>query len=105
MRPITTSVTGVAAGAWIPLDWSTVGRGVGVYVDPGAGATVSVEITPDNVLDPAVTPIAYPCGIAALTGAVADAAGFLELPACAVRINQSVGATTSLLKLVTAGIV
>lgn len=103
MRTSSVSATGVAASAWLPVDFLSVGRGLGLYLDLGAGCTASVEITPDNVLDPAVTPVAWPCNIAALTAAAADASGFLQQPCYAVRINQTVGANTTTLRVVPAG--
>lgn len=105
MRITSVPVTGVATSAWLPLDFYNVGRGVGLYLDLGAGCTASVEITPDNVLDPTVTPTAWPCNIAALTGAAADASGFLQQPCVAVRVNQTVGAALTTLKAVQAGAV
>jgi len=104
MRVSTVSRTGVGASAWLPLDSLTSGFGDGLYLSPGAGATCSVEVTPDNVFDPAVTPVAYPCNIAALTGAVGNASGGLTQAVVAVRINQTVGATTSVLKAVVRGL-
>lgn len=104
MRMTQISVSGVAASAWLPVDFYTNGGGLGLYLDVGAGSTVSVEITPDNVLDPAVTPTAWPCGIAALTAATADAAASLTLPCKAVRLNQTVAGAATTLKAVQAGL-
>lgn len=104
MRVSTVSVTGVAASAWLPIDHYTSGYGDGIYLDLGAGATASVEVTPDNVFDPAVTPKAYACGVATLTGATTDVCAMLPLAAVAVRLNQTAGATTSILKVVVRGV-
>ena len=104
MRVAAVSVTGVAASAWLPLDSYTDGYGEGLYLTVGAGCTVSVQVTADNVFDPAVTPVAFACNIAALIGAVANASGGLLQAARAVRLNQTVGASTSTLQAVTRGI-
>jgi hypothetical protein len=103
MRTATVSVTGVAASSWLPLDSLSDGYGDGLYLKCGAGATVSVEVTPDNIFDPTVTPIAFACNIAALTGAVANASGPLTQAVRAVRLNQTVGASTSTLVVVVRG--
>jgi hypothetical protein len=104
MRPARVSVTGVAASAWLPVDAYTSSAGFGVFIEPGAGATISVEMTPDDVFDPTATIVAYPCGIAALTGAVANAQGTIETPVKALRLNQTVGATASTMKVVNRGL-
>lgn len=105
MRVITGSVTGVAASAWLPLDQYTSGFGDGVYLDLGAGCTASVEVTPDDVFDPDVTPKAYPCGVTALTGATTDVAAQLPFAARAVRLNQTVGAAQSFIKVAVKGLI
>jgi hypothetical protein len=105
MRPSKTTVTGVTTSPWLPVDAYTAGgAGFGVFVEPGAGATVSVEMTPDDVFDPAVTPVAYATGVAALSGAVANAQGMVGTPVKAFRLNQTVGATLSTLKVVNRGL-
>lgn len=105
MRPFRVQITGVSVSPWAPVDAYTAGAGFGVFIEPGAGATISVEMTPDDVFDTTVTPIAYPCGIAALTGAVANAQGTIETPIKALRLNQTVGATTSTMKVVNRGLI
>lgn len=103
MRVASTSVTGVAASPWLPLDHYTEGYGDGVFVKPGAGATVSVEATADDVFNPNVTPTAFPVGVAALTGATTNVAAALPFAAKAIRLNQSVGVSTSTLQVVVRG--
>jgi len=104
MRSSSVSVTGVAASAWLPLDAGTVGTNFGLYLTPGAGATVTVQVTPDNVLDASVTPVAFAIPVATLVGATVNIAAALPLGALAVRMNQTAGATTSRLQVVTQGI-
>lgn len=103
MRPTSVSVTGVAASAWMPLNQATNASTVGVYVYTGAGATVTVQITADNVFDPAVTPVVLDTGIAALIGATVNTVAALLIPATAIRLNQTVGATLSKLTVVLPG--
>ena len=102
MRVTQVSVTGVAASAWLPLDASSVGSLDGVYLDIGAGATVSIQFTPDDVFDATVVPVAY--ANSGLAGLTADTAAALPFAARAVRMNQTIGATTSVLKVVSRGI-
>lgn len=105
MRVATVSRTGVGVSPWLPLDNYTDGFGDGLYLKTGAGATVSVELTADDVFDPTVTPIAFPCNVVALTGATTNVSGGLTQAARAVRINQTVGATTSTLQAVVRGLI
>lgn len=105
MRIASVSVTGVAASAWLPLDHYTGGFGDGLFLNLGAGCTASVEATPDDVFDPAVTPVAYPIGVAALTAATTDAAAAMPFAAKAVRVNQTVGAVATTLQVAVRGLV
>jgi len=102
VRVASVSVTGIAVSAWLPLDQYTDAFGDGLYVKPGAGATVAVEVTPDDVFNPAVTPTAYALG-APFTGVTANIAGQLPFAVKAVRLNQTVGATTSTLQAAVRG--
>jgi hypothetical protein len=104
MRIAQTQVTGVGTSPWLPLDHYTEGYGDGVFVNPGAGATVSVEVTPDDVFNPAVVPVAYPCGVASLTGATTKQAAALLYAAKAVRLNQTVGGSLSTLQVAVRGV-
>ena len=105
MRTSSVTRAGIGVSAALPLDPYTVGAAPGLYLKPGAGATCSVEITPDNVFDATVVPTWFPCNIAALTGATANASGALTQGARAARINQTVGGTTSTLQVVEQGII
>ena len=104
MRVSTVSVTGVAASAWLPLDSGTVGSEDGIFVQPGAGATVTVQVTADDVFDSAVTPIAFAIPVATLVGLTGNICAGLPFAVKAIRMNQTVGATTSKLQVVTQGI-
>lgn len=88
MRPVRKNYTTIGAKEWIPLDYIQVPFNVGINVDlVGAGTgTFGVEITFDDVFDPAVTPVAVPwTGIPA--GTTADATASLTIPCMAVRLN------------------
>lgn len=105
MRTQSVTVTGVAASAPLLLDAYTVGDEDGVFIDIGAGCTATVEITPDDIMDPSVVPVWYPTGVTALTGATTDVAAGLPFAARGIRLNQTVGAALSTLKVVTQGII
>lgn len=103
MRVAQVSVTGVAVSAWLPLDQYTESTGDGLFLKVGAGATASLEVTADNIFDPTVTPTAFPIGVAGFTGATTNVAGALPYAARAIRINQTVGGSTSTLQAVVRG--
>ena len=95
-----TSVTGVAASAPLLLDPnSAAGNSVGVFLEVGAGCTVSVQITPDDPADPAAFWVVT--GVGNFTNRTSNISGELAAPARGIRLNQSVGANTSVLKVVT----
>lgn len=104
MKPASVSVTGVAASAWLPVDYALSGPNPGVYVKPGAGATISVQVTCDP-MDGSVTPDAFAIGTAALTGLVGNVAAALPFACTGIRMNQTVGVTTSTLTLVPSGLI
>lgn len=97
------SVSGVAASAALLLDPNSTAASVGVFLDVGAGSTVTVQITPD---DPAgASPVWYSTGVTALSGATADVAAEMPVPARAIRLNQTVAGAASVMRVVTAGII
>lgn len=102
MRPVSVTVTGVGNSAWVPVDPLTVGTNDGLFVEPGAGATVAVEFTPDNVMDASVTPVAYTQ--TAWSSLSSKTCGPLPMACKAVRLAQSVGASQSRLTVVPRGI-
>jgi hypothetical protein len=102
MRPSSKTQVGNGASAWMPLDHNAANFGLFAEVLSG-GPTYSVEITPDNVYDPAVTATAYPCQIVALTAATTTQDGLLTLPCVAVRINITGGGGTVKLTAVPGG--
>lgn len=104
MRPEQISVTGVAASGAVPLDIYLTPMEVGVKLVPGAGATVTVQYTLDDLQDPTVTPVWFDVPVAALVGATGVVAGSVKIPMTALRINQTVGATLSRMRVVQMGI-
>lgn len=104
MRPAQITVTGVNTSAAVPLDIYLTPMEVGVKLTPGAGATVSAQYTLDDVFDPTVTPTWFDVPVAALVGATGVVAGSVKIPMTALRINQTVGATLSRMRVVQMGI-
>jgi hypothetical protein len=103
MRTAQVAVTGVAASAWLPLDPYTDAFPDGLFVKVGAGCTLTLQGTADDVFDPTVTPVAFNFG-APFSAIAANAAGQLPFACKAVRINQTAGAAQSTLQVVTKGL-
>lgn len=95
MRPKTITVTGVGQSVVFPVDYAQKPMNLSLHAEP-AGNTVTIEYTPDNVLAGA-TPTWYP--VTGMVGITANTAGNIAFPIMAVRINQTVGAGTSTLKI------
>ena len=102
MQAQSVSVTGVAASAPLLLNPDSVGPYSGVLIDIGAGCTATVQITLD---DPAEAGAEWvPVPVAALVGATTDIAASIGMPGRAVRLNQTVGAAATTMKLINPGI-
>ncbi len=95
MRPKTITQTGVGTSVVFPVDYAQKPMNLSLHVEP-AGNTVTVEYTPDNVWS-GVTPTWY--SVTNMTGVTSNTAGNIAFPVFAVRINQTVGAGTSALKI------
>ena len=104
MRTSSVSQTGVGASAPIPLDPYNNSFGAGAFVKATGTVTASVEITADDIFDPGVTPVWFPCGVANLTGLTTNQAGSIIIPAKACRINVSAGTGTAALQVVQASV-
>jgi hypothetical protein len=102
MRTQSVSVTGVAASDPLLLDPYSSGQPPTVYIDIGAGCTVTVQITPDDPSSGGA--VWYSAPVAALVGATTDIAASLGAVARGLRLNQTVGAAATGLKVVSAGI-
>jgi len=94
--------TGIGNSAALALDPNTVGQPPTVMLIPGAGATVTAQVTLDDPASGSAVWAAAPT--AALVGATATVVASLGLHARAVRFNQSVGASESTMKVLTPGI-
>ena len=97
MRAITQATTTTGAQPWIPLDVAQAIFNVGVGVKlVGGTATYGIEVTVDDVFNPAVTPVAYPAPAPLAPGAAANQLGAIVIPVRAVRLNVTVigGGTT-----------
>lgn len=105
MRTASVARTGVGASAWLPLDPYSTGYAEGLYAKLTSAATYSIEVTPDNIFDPTVTPTAYPCDVAVLTAATTTQSGALLKPARAARINITSGGGTVTLSVVERGVI
>lgn len=104
MRPVSVSVTGVADSAVIPIDQYLDPTNIGMGVIVGAGCTVTVQHTFDDVFSPTFNPAtATWFNHPTLAALVANADGNYAYPPRGIRLHQTAGANTSTLKLVQAG--
>lgn len=90
MYPKKVTITGVAVGAWLPVDYKQdiVNIAVAVVVVSGT-ATYSVEHTYDNIFDPTVIPVAFQN--AGLTAQTTSKDGNYSVPIRALRLNVTGG--------------
>ena len=101
MRPVTTTVTGVAASNAIPLDYQGSDPLVSIQVTISATATYTVQATLDDVWAGAPTnwfSVPTAALVAATTNQLATQTGLYT----ALRINVTASTGTVTMKLVTA---
>lgn len=87
MRRIVTTVTGVANSAVIPVDYRAQVFNVGIEVVVSATATYNVQVTLDDIYNPAITPTWFP--LTGFTAGTASAIGNQAFPVSAFRLNVS----------------
>jgi hypothetical protein len=105
MRPIYSTVTGVANGDVIPLDIYLDGE-VALGVDVTGTITFTVEYTYDDIWDEAFNPAtATWYAVTGLTGGSADADAVLSAPPRAVRIRNSAGTGSARLVVIQSGLI
>jgi len=92
MRPVSITVSSIAASQWIPVDYrqAPFSIGFGAKINSGT-ATYTVQHTFDNVLDPTVTPVAF--NHPTVAAATANADGNYAFPVRAIRLNVTAGAS------------
>ena len=106
MRPVRVEQVGVGTSAVIPIDQYLNPTNIGLGVNITGAATVTIEHTFDDVFDPNFNPATatwYPHPT--LAGINADDDGNYAFPPTGVRINQTVGAGSTILNLIQAGAV
>ena len=94
---------GVGVSPWLPLDQYTDASSDGIFTLVNGTVSYALEVTPDDIFNPAVTPVAFALGAPFAAGALANAAGALPYAAKAIRVNQASGAGTVTLKVVVRG--
>ena len=103
MRAQSVTVSGVAASDALLLNPNSVGPYASILLDMGAGCTATVQVTLDDPADAGAVWVSAP--VAALVGATTDLVASLGVAARAVRLNQTVGAPASTMKVLSPGIV
>ena len=89
MRPTSVTVTDAATSAWIPVDYTQSAFILGIMVDVTSGTPAwVVQVTMDDIFDPAVTPTAV-AAPSPLEAGSTDEVGSIVIPCRAVRITQT----------------
>lgn len=96
------SRTGTGDSDPLLLDPNTVGQPPVVQLAPGAGATLTVQVTLDDPASASAAWVSAP--VAALVGATTALVASLGVHVRGIRFNQSVGATASTMKVLSPGI-
>lgn len=107
MKPVTVSVTGVAASVPVPIDMYQNPSNIGIQVNPGAGCTYTVQYTFDDVFAVGYNPATgnwINVSEAALVAATTIQTANITDKATAFRLNQTAGANTSTMRLVQSGV-
>lgn len=95
---------GAGVSPWLPLDqYTDSGAADGLFCKVNGTVVFGLEVTPDDVFNPAVTPTAYPLSAPFAPGGAANVSGVLPYAAKAVRVNQASGAGTVTLSVAVRG--
>lgn len=95
---------GTAVSPWLPLDPYTDSMADGIFCKVTGAVVFGLEVTADDIFNPAVTPTAYALGAPFAPGGAANVSGVLPFAAKAIRVNQASGAGTVALSVVVRGI-
>ena len=103
MRPIEVSTSGVSTSAVIPVDLGPATH-IGLQVEVTGAATYTVEYTFDDIWDSAFNPATAAWDDhSTLVGLSANAVGNLAFPPRGVRLNQTAGVGSAVLRYVQTG--
>ena len=93
MRPSSVTVTTATFSDWIPVDWTRKPFELGVQIKnltTTTTATWKVQLTSDDIFDPAVTAVAIDAPSPFEAGSqAANEIGVITVPCRAVRLNVS----------------
>lgn len=101
MRPVTVSITGVAASAPIPMDDYQNPFNVGFGVKATGTVTYNVEHTFDNVFDSTVSPTWFQNST--VTAQTTSKDGNYAFGVKAIRLNVTAGTGTATLTVIQSG--
>lgn len=93
MRPQSVTLSSVATSIPIPLDREANPFSVGLVIEVTGTNTSKVQITMDNIFDPAVTPVWF--DHATLSAVSATTSGNIAFPCTAIRLNMTANTSGS----------
>lgn len=101
MRPTSITISATGATAWIPVDYTQANfnLGIQVVVSGGASLTWAVQITSDDIYDPAVTPTATTVAAPLDTGTATEISN-ITIPCRAVRLNTTILSGTATITVI-----
>ena len=102
MRIKTLTTSGVSVSSTYPVDWRAMPFSLGIQVDVTGAVTATMQFTMSKVLE-GETPlwIDFPAGT--LTALTTDSSGVFNTPCTAVRLNQTVGAGSTSIRIIQSG--
>ena len=90
MRPKSYTLTATGTTAWIPVNYRQDDFNIGIQIDvTGTITGWLVEVTMDDVFNPAVTPVAV-AAPAPLEAGTTDEIGAITVPCRAIRLNATI---------------
>jgi hypothetical protein len=96
MRPFTKTLSATGSTNWLPINYSQNAFNIGVQVVVSGGASLVwiVEITNDDIYNPAVTPVATVAPAPLDTGTATEV-GNITIPCRAIRLTATITSGTA----------
>jgi hypothetical protein len=99
MRPKTLTTNGVSVSSTYPVDWRADPFNIGIQIDVTGAVTATMQFTMSRILEgEAAVWIDFPAGI--FVGLTTDVAGSFTTPCTAIRLNHTVGAGSTSIRII-----